>query len=109
MASWHLAVSDLPGRPFAVIDGEGAVAGCHATRASAVMQMTQLNMEGLSAADVAAIGEGASGGKVPDLKPGKKDSAPKSGTPGSGQPAIGKQVPWQAPPIAYTTPTTQTW
>ena len=42
--AWHLRVSDMPGRPFAVVDGNGEVAGCHATREAASIQMSTLNV-----------------------------------------------------------------
>ncbi len=44
---WFIAVSDMPGRPFAVIDGQGQVAGCHSSREAASLQMTTLNVNGV--------------------------------------------------------------
>lgn len=86
--AWHLAISDMPGRPYAVIDGHGQLAGCHSTRALAVMQMTQLNMDGIEVVE---------GAEVP---------APVGVTPSE---EVKTSVPWVAPPIAYTTPRTVAW
>lgn len=43
---WYLATSDIPERPFAVIDGKGSVAGCHPSRQLAMLQATALNSYG---------------------------------------------------------------
>lgn len=99
--SWFLAVSDVPGVPFAVTDGQGSVAGCYVTRADAELQAKKLNMEDGEECD--GIGEQSSGAVKPKLKVAEDEKDEKDGS------AIGEQVPWQVHPTMYTTPTTQCW
>lgn len=44
--SWFISTSDMPGRPYAVHNGKGEIAGCHQNRQMAYLQMTALNENG---------------------------------------------------------------
>jgi hypothetical protein len=79
-------MSDMSGRPFAVVNGLGELAGCHATRAAAVIQMTMLNVHDADTLEASAEEKSAVVVEAP---------------------VLGK--PYNPPPIPYTTPTTQTW
>jgi hypothetical protein len=82
---WFLATSDMPGRPFAVIDGEGLLAGCHSTREAASLQMVTLNQHGLEPA-----------------QPEPPKPAPKPDGPTVREPP-------PPPPVMYSMPATVGW
>jgi hypothetical protein len=101
---WHLGSADnCPSdMPVAVIKtADGSVAGCHSTREDANAQMAVLY------ASEDGIGHQPSGVEtdLPDCA--ADDPSPYAIS--SGQVAMGEQVLWQNPPIAFTTPTSQVW
>lgn len=80
---WFIATSNLPDKPFAVIDGDGSVAGCHASREAASLQMSTLNL----------VGQG-------DPEPTVQAAAPAEDAP------VRREPP---PTVAYSTSTTLAW
>lgn len=88
---WHLGISDMPGRPYAVVDGEGQLAGCHSSREAATIQMTALNMDGITS--------------VEEIEP----SAARSAPPKKVAPPEPPRAPRKRDPVAFSTPTTLAW
>ncbi len=102
---WHVGTaSNCPSdRPYAVLKtSDGSVAGCHSSRESANAQMAALY-----SSEEDGIGHQPSGVKTDLPDRGEREPAPYAIP--SGRVAIGEQVPWQNPPIAYTTPSSQVW
>lgn len=100
---WHLAISNMPDKPYAVISNKGAIAGCHASRASASLQMTQLNLDGATDADV----EAARASEAPKKsEPEQEENCDEMAS--ADERGLGK-APSRQPSISYSTPTTMMW
>ncbi len=93
--TWHMGISEIPGKPFAVINTDGSIAGCHASREAASLQLSTLLVNGVDP-DV----------PLPTLKDGRVSTAPNGGAAEAPQkPASTRELP----PVMYTTPTSQAW
>lgn len=76
----------MPGRPFAVVDAEGSIAGCHSSRESASIQMIGLNVSGPGEAVAPAAASSAASQPVVEAPAGRPDM-----------------------PVMYTTPKSAAW
>ncbi len=84
--AWHIVPADMPGKPFAVIDGNGQVAGCHPSRFEAVRQMSALNVsESLDLGDTS----------VPEPRQKAEEAKP--------------EPRHEPPPVSYSTSHTSAW